>query len=285
MSIYITPQSAIVKSVSGLLKVKDHQGETLSLHETDYINEGEMILFNQDSIFSLTLNNGSEICHRQIKSQPMAYSSTPLTELVINDITTNNIINIIEASRDIKVSGYVKGDIEPNGEIQIDLKNNQYCTHLDLSGHFSIDIPGFILAEHDHITVRYRIKDEKHNIFCTSKVKQYNVMLVGPYIDLTLCPIHVHKQPPSEVANNKVTVKGLAKYQFSENDKVTITINHHQYITRIDTHGYFSLDIDYQDVLAAQQITATLTSYDISGNQSSISTSQPIQYTKDKLSS
>ncbi|WP_298770164.1 Ig-like domain-containing protein [uncultured Shewanella sp.] len=281
MSIYITPHSAIVKSVSGLLKVKDHHGKTLSLHETDYINEGEMLLYNQDSIFSLTLNNGHELCHKRIKTQHERLNTTANTELTIHDITTNNIINIIDASKDINVSGNVEGEINPNGKISIYIKDNQYNTHLDHNGDFNVDIPGFVLAESDHVIARYSIEDKQNNIFCTSKVKQYNVMLVGPYIDLMLYPIHINKQPPSKLKHHKITVKGIAKYQFSEDDKVIITVNHHQYLTRITKQGHFYLDIDYQDILAAKRVTATLTSYDIAGNHSSISTSQPIHYVKE----
>lgn len=39
--------------------------------------------------------------------------------------------------------------------------------------------------------------------------------------------------------------------------------NHHQLRTQIDKQGHFFLDIDYQDILAAKQVSATLISYDI----------------------
>lgn len=280
MSIFIAKQNAIVKSVSGPLKVKDYQGDTLTLNTTDYIHAGEMILFNQDSIFSLILHNGHELSHTQIKKHTIHHrgSSSPIpdTELTISNITPNNIINIIEACNDIRLSGHIRGDIDPKGEITIDIQDNQYKTYLEKSGHFNIDIPGFELATSDHITVSFNAYDNQGFPYYISKVKHYQVMLVGPHIDIILHPINIKHVHNSQSAHKKITVTGIAKYQFSTGDDIIATVNHTLYKTQVLPQGDFSIDISLNDIMAADQITVTLISHDISGNCSEATTSQSI---------
>ncbi|MCL1127958.1 Ig-like domain-containing protein [Shewanella surugensis] len=284
MSIFITKQSAIVKSVSGPLKVKDSQGGTLSLNTTDYIHAGEMILFNQDSIFSLILNNGHELSHTQIKNNAIQHHSSsapiPYTELIIDNITPNNIINILEASNDINVTGYILGDIDPKGEIKIDIQGNQYQTYLEQNGRFDIDIPGFELATSNHITVHFNAYDNRGYPYCVSKIKHYQVMLVGPYIDIVLQPISIKHDHISGSTNKKITVTGMAKYHFSIGDKIIITVNNTLYKTQVLKQGSFSIDILLTDILVSNQVTATLISYDMSGNRSEATINQRINDTE-----
>ncbi|MCL1126115.1 type I secretion C-terminal target domain-containing protein [Shewanella surugensis] len=125
MSTFITKQDAIIKHISGLLKIKDLHGQITPLFTADYINAGEQIFFNDDSEFSLIFDNGEELKSTDIKALLIKEAEesraihpniepTPLSLLNSDDINSDFIQVERSANETLAETHYDSSMIDPH---------------------------------------------------------------------------------------------------------------------------------------------------------------------------
>ncbi|WP_299491996.1 Ig-like domain-containing protein [uncultured Shewanella sp.] len=190
----------------------------------------------------------------------------PTLSITLNNITDNNILNILDVSGNILISGNVFGHFQNGNTVTVNIANNQHYTHLNEQGYFSLNIPGNELALVTQVTAQITTQYEKETLFAHTE-KDYTVELVGPDLQLTLNDVTEDNIINSQEAHSLINITGQVFGDFNLNDQVNLTINNQTYTTHILLEsGYFNTNIQGHDLANDSQIYATVSTTDQAGN-------------------
>ncbi|MEP2279600.1 Ig-like domain-containing protein, partial [Maribacter sp.] len=195
----------------------------------------------------------------------------PVPVLVIDDITSDNILNAAEAAADVAVTGTVTGDFNDGDTVTLTVDGTDYAGTVDALGDFSIDVPGSKLAADPDTTIDGSVSttDAVGNSATATETKTYTVDTAAPAIAINVVAIDDIINAAED--DNPVTISGTT-INVEDGQTVTVTLNGETY-TAIENAGTWSLDIpaaDAQALPANAIITADVS--DLGGNAASQAT-------------
>ncbi|ADV50090.1 Two component regulator three Y domain-containing protein [Cellulophaga algicola DSM 14237] len=106
----------------------------------------------------------------------------PIPTLIINDITSDNVVNIIEASGPISITGVVAGDFNTGDIVSLLINGTTISGAINAAGAFTIAVSGADLSSDSDTTVVGTISstDTAGNVGTGTSNKLYNVDTMAP---------------------------------------------------------------------------------------------------------
>ncbi|WP_156684046.1 Ig-like domain-containing protein, partial [Vibrio sp. UCD-FRSSP16_30] len=105
----------------------------------------------------------------------LADATPPSVEIHVGLLASDNIINSSESSKDVSVVGYVTGEYKQGDEVTVTVDKDTYKGILDGSGHFSIEVPGSVLKDHNSFEARIDTSDLAGNKAHATTTHDYSV--------------------------------------------------------------------------------------------------------------
>ncbi|MGP5543061.1 BapA/Bap/LapF family large adhesin [Psychrobacter celer] len=174
------------------------------------------------------------------------------TQIVIDDLTADNVINSEEAAGNVAITGEVTGDFTAGDSVTVTVNNVTSEGTVNANGTFSVEVAGSDLAADTNVSVSIEATDAAGNVGTATQDKTYNVDTEAP-------------DAPTDVIvsadGSSVTGKGEA------GSNVEITDSNGDVIGEgmVDEDGNFDVDIVPPQV-DGEEIDVTLT--DEAGNTS-----------------
>ncbi|OOF48956.1 hypothetical protein BKK54_09935 [Rodentibacter genomosp. 1] len=201
------------------------------------------------------------------------------TQVTLDNITADNVINAQEAQGTVTISGRVSGEFNTGDQVRIFIDENTFYTrYVDEQGRFSADVPAQQLVNDADKTV-YAVlttTDSAGNTGIIRAEKQYEVDTTAPNADSTqviLDNITADNLINGAEAKGAVTISGRVSGEFNTGDQVRIFIDENTFYTRyVDEQGRFSADVSAQQLVndADKTVYAVLTTTDSAGNTGTI---------------
>ncbi|WP_447553330.1 Ig-like domain-containing protein [Vreelandella sp. EE22] len=115
--------------------------------------------------------------------------SDTTTQIVIDSITDDNIINIAEADRSVQITGRVTGEFSPGDVLNLSVNGGEYSASVGPTGAFSVTVLGSLLASATPPEVAFalRASDAAGNVGVIQASHTYAVDLDTPLI--TIAPL------------------------------------------------------------------------------------------------
>ncbi|SLJ85272.1 BapA/Bap/LapF family large adhesin [Psychrobacter sp. DAB_AL43B] len=210
------------------------------------------------------------------------------TEIIVDNITADNVINAIEAEGNIAITGKVSGDYSEGNTVTIKVNGINYTGKVDFSGNFSIDVPGTgLVADADKfIEVSVAATDAAGNIGTVSSTKDYTVDTDAPTAATTT--VVVDNLTDDNTINKAeseadVAVTGTVSGEFTVGDVVTVMVDGTGYTGTVDINGKFSIDVPGTALVADTDkiIEVSVSATDQAGNIGSVSSTK--DYTVDRI--
>ena len=142
------------------------------------------------------------------------------TEIIVDNVTADNVINAIEAEGTIAVTGSVTGDYSEGDAITITVNGIEYTGVVDLAGKFSIEVPSIeLVADADKtIEVSVTATDVAGNTGTVNTTKEYTVntdeiiAAADNFVDfqITATPLEIKNDTPSDLNKTGFTVVGAS---------------------------------------------------------------------------
>ncbi len=194
----------------------------------------------------------------------------PISTLVIDDVTTDNVVNKTESEGDVIITGTVSGDFTTGDTVTLVINTITTTGTVDALGVFSITVSGSDLALDDDTTIVASISttDTAGNTGITTTDKTYNLELTDPIPTLVIDNITIDNIVNSIEASGNITVTGTVSGDFTTGDTVTLVINGVTETGTIDSSGDFSIVVSGSDLAldADTTVEGSVTTTDTAGN-------------------
>lgn len=203
-------------------------------------------------------------------------NNAPKRNLILNDVTEDNVINAKEARQGhIVLSGQVLGEVAKNDKVRFFLDDNTYYTrHVDENGKFSLNLAIRHLVDDDDNVFKAELISSLGNL---NAVKDYSVDTKVPKLEITLDNVTADNVIDEHEAPGRILLTGRATGEVKAGDKIRIYLDEETFYTRtVDENGYFSLDISANRLIddLDKTLHATMTVTDDAGNMTTAVTSK-----------
>ncbi|WP_333613015.1 BapA/Bap/LapF family large adhesin, partial [Psychrobacter sp.] len=142
------------------------------------------------------------------------------TEIIVDNITADNIINAIEAEGNIAITGTVSRDYSEGDAVTIKVNGIDYAGAVDFAGKFSVEVPGTELVADSDKTIEVSVvaTDKAGNTGIVNTTKNYNVntdeiiAAADNFVDFQLdaTPLEIVNETPSDLNKTGFTVVGAS---------------------------------------------------------------------------
>ncbi|MBO1517809.1 BapA/Bap/LapF family large adhesin [Psychrobacter halodurans] len=174
------------------------------------------------------------------------------TQIAIDEVTADNVINSDEAAGNVTITGTVTGDFTEDDSVTVTVNNVTSAGTVNADGTFSVAVAGSDLAADTNVSVSIEATDAAGNVGTVNQNKTYNVDTEAPD-----APTDVIVSPDG----SSVTGKGEAGSSVEITDPNGDVIGEGM----VDENGNFDVDIVPPQV-DGEEIDVTLT--DEAGNTS-----------------
>ncbi|PKM04346.1 MAG: hypothetical protein CVV16_05240, partial [Gammaproteobacteria bacterium HGW-Gammaproteobacteria-6] len=188
--------------------------------------------------------------------------------VTVDNITADDIINAVEATETITVTGTaVGGDIDEGDVVTMIINGTEYDTTVDAAGNWTVDVAGSDLAADTEFDVVVSSSDAAGNTVDTTGTSTHTVDLVAQAGTVNVDNITADDIINAAEATQTIAVTGTATGgDISEGDTVTMVINGTEYDTTVDAAGNWTVDVAGSDLAADTEFDVVVSSNDAAGN-------------------
>ncbi|WP_165865501.1 Ig-like domain-containing protein, partial [Volucribacter psittacicida] len=142
-------------------------------------------------------------------------TTAPTVTISLDKIAGDDVVNKAESEGDITITGEVSGEFKAGDTVTVSVDGNSYTTTVDAEGHFSVEIPGSVLAGAGTptVTASIRTQDSAGNPGSGSTSRDYTVDVTKPSITVEV---------PENTNDSTPTIKG--ETDAPAGSTVTVTI-------------------------------------------------------------
>jgi large repetitive protein len=192
----------------------------------------------------------------------------PSPTIAIDDVTTDNVLNIAEAGGNVAIIGTTV-DTNVGDTVTLTVNGVSYSGTVDSEGTFSITVSGDDLATDSNVTIDASVTttDEAGNTSMANTTKVYAVDVVAPTLTIAIDDVTPDNVLNITEAGGDVAITGIT-VDANVGDTVTLTVNGVSYSGTVDSEGTFSINVSGADLVADVDATidASVTTTDAAGN-------------------
>ncbi len=213
-------------------------------------------------------------------------TGAPSASVSGNLITADNLVNIAESGlANIALTGALSGEFQVGDIVTIAVNGSNYSGPVDVSGAFSINVPGSALAaDTNHLLeISALVHDIAGNSVTVMATQSYTTDLNAPTASLSLDRVTSDGIVSIAESNSSITLTGTVSGEFNTGDTVSLSVNGNNYSGTVDAAGHYAIAVPGAELVADSDstITASLTTTDSAGNSSTVATART--YTVDTV--
>ena len=191
----------------------------------------------------------------------------PTPSIALDAVSGDDVLNAVEASRRVPVTGTVAGEFRAGDEVRVLLDGAEYVGTLDAEGRFAIDLPGAALALAERVGARVSTADDAGNAAEASTSRAFAVDVTRPAPTLALDPVGGDDVVNAAEAAGEIRIAGaLGGGDFAEGDVVTLSVDGTSTDVAVDANGAFGVGVPGERLARAATVEASATVTDAAGN-------------------
>ncbi|MFP1892866.1 Ig-like domain-containing protein, partial [Lonsdalea quercina] len=204
-------------------------------------------------------------------------TTAPEASITIDDVTSDNTVNIAESAQNQNVTGRVGNDVQVGDTVTVTIGDQSYQTTVTASDNgnvWSVSVPGDVLAGNSQIHAEVTTTDGAGNATTAGADHSYAVDTAAPEASITIDDVTGDNTVNIAESGQNQNVTGRVGNDVQVGDTVTVTIGDQSYqttVTASDNGNVWSVSVP-GDVLAGNNdIHAEVTTTDAAGNPTTAS--------------
>ena len=200
----------------------------------------------------------------------------PVASITLDNVTTDNVLNINEAAGIVAVTGTAGGDIQAGNIITLSVNGTNYTGTVKADHTFSINVPGNMLSADTDLTINASataVTDTAGNSTVATVNHTYTKDLAAPLPTITVNSVTADNILNSDEAASLVTLTGSVNSEVQIGDTVTLMINGTGYTGAVLSSRTYSIVVPGTALRADSdlKIDASVTTADGAGNSATAS--------------
>ncbi|WP_379058840.1 Ig-like domain-containing protein [Pectobacterium brasiliense] len=111
----------------------------------------------------------------------------PIASIAIDNVTSDNVINVSESGQTIAVTGQVGNEVKAGDAITVKVGTETYQTTVNTDGKtWSVNVPGSVLAANGDISASVTTRDTAGNVTTANTNHTYSVDTVAPTASISI---------------------------------------------------------------------------------------------------
>ncbi|WP_296203642.1 Ig-like domain-containing protein [Psychrobacter sp. UBA3962] len=140
-------------------------------------NINQKIISDVFNINNKNINNNAEVVVAAIQPQILAIDPSYVLAVSVDSITGDNVINIVEASQEVVLTGTVAGNYGELISVTVTINDNEYEAKLDSNNAYSVAVSGSDLVADNSVSVAAFAVDSTENTYNGEIEHSYDVQL------------------------------------------------------------------------------------------------------------
>jgi ribosomal 50S subunit-recycling heat shock protein len=248
---------------------------TIAVTTADLIADTDKTIASSVVATDAAGNKGTVIGNTQTYLVDNTAPSSSGTTLIIDAVTTDNIVNVAESQNtNTIVTGKVVGEFTAGDTVTLRIHNTDYSATVAANGTYSVSVlTNDLLADGDKtIAGSIVAHDASGNTGTISATRPYIVDTVAPSSPssaaINVNPVTADNLINAAESNGRVDVTGLVTGEFQSGDVVTLVINNVSYTGTVNSSGVYSINVSGADLAADpdKTIAASVAARDTAGN-------------------
>ncbi|WP_253275140.1 retention module-containing protein, partial [Pectobacterium brasiliense] len=192
----------------------------------------------------------------------------PVASISIDNVTSDNVINVTESGQTIAVTGQVGNEVKVGDAVTVKVGTETYQTTVNTDGKtWSVNVPGSVLAANGDISATVTTRDTAGNTTTANTSHAYDVDTVAPVASISIDNITSDNVINASESGQTIAVTGQVGNEVKAGDAITVTVGTETYQTTVNTDGKtWSVNVPGVVLAANGDISATVTTRDTAGN-------------------
>ncbi|MCL6379573.1 Ig-like domain-containing protein [Pectobacterium brasiliense] len=199
----------------------------------------------------------------------------PVASISIDDVTSDNVINVTESGQTIAVTGKVDNDVKAGDAVTVTVGTETYQTTVNIDGKtWSVNVPGTVLAVNSDISASVTTRDTAGNVTTANTSHAYGVDTVAPVASIAIDNVTSDNVINATESGQAIAVTGKVDNDVKAGDAVTVKVGTETYQTTVNADGKtWSVNVPGSVLAANSDVSATVTTRDTAGNATTANTS------------
>ncbi|MCA5925618.1 Ig-like domain-containing protein [Pectobacterium brasiliense] len=199
----------------------------------------------------------------------------PVASISIDDVTSDNVINVTESGQAIAVTGQVGNEVKAGDAVTVKVGTETYQTTVNADGKtWSVNVPGAVLAANSDVSATVTTRDTAGNVTTANTSHAYGVDTVAPTASITIDNVTSDNVINASESGQTIAVTGKVDSDVKAGDAVTVKVGTETYQTTVNADGKtWSVNVPGSVLAANGDISATVTTRDTAGNITTANTS------------
>nr|WP_236689877.1 Ig-like domain-containing protein [Pectobacterium carotovorum] len=199
----------------------------------------------------------------------------PTASISIDDVTSDNVINVSESGQTIAVTGQVGNEVKAGDAITVTVGSETYQTTVNTDGKtWSVNVPGAVLAANGDISASVTTRDAAGNVTTSNTTHAYSVDTVAPTASISIDNVTSDNVINASESGQTIAVTGKIDNDVKAGDAVTVKVGTETYQTTVNADGKtWSVNVPGSVLVANGDVSASVTTRDTVGNVTTANTS------------
>ncbi|WP_318652928.1 Ig-like domain-containing protein [Pseudomonas sp. PDM18] len=200
----------------------------------------------------------------------MAAPDAASTQLTIDTVAGDDIVNLAESQVQQTISGKASGEFQVGDVVSFKLNGTTYSAAVAADGKWSVQVSGADLAKATSIDATLVAHDAAGNTGLITANHGYTVDTKVKDVELVIDVIAGDDIVNLAESQAQQAISGKATGAFTAGDVVSFELNGTTYSTTVAADGKWSVQVAGADLAKASSIKATLVAHDDVGNVSNV---------------
>ncbi|MBA5603720.1 Ig-like domain-containing protein, partial [Pectobacterium aroidearum] len=198
----------------------------------------------------------------------------PTASISIDDVTSDNVINVAESGQTIAVTGKVVHDVKAGDAVTVKVGTETYQTTVNVDGKtWSVNVPGSVLAANSDVSATVTTRDTAGNVTTANTTHAYGVDTVAPTASISIDDVTSDNVINAAESGQTIAVTGKVDNDVKAGDAVTVKVGTETYLTTVNADGKtWSVNVPGSVLAANSDVSATVTTRDTAGNVTTANT-------------
>ncbi|MER3382620.1 Ig-like domain-containing protein, partial [Pectobacterium aroidearum] len=198
----------------------------------------------------------------------------PTASITIDNVTSDNVINVAESGQTIAVTGKVDHDVKAGDAVTVKVGTETYQTTVNADGKtWSVNVPGSVLAANGDVSATVTTRDAAGNVTTANTTHAYGVDTVAPTASISIDNVTADNVINAAESGQTIAVTGKVDNDVKAGDAVTVKVGTETYQTTVNADGKtWSVNVPGSVLAANSDVSASVTTRDTAGNVTTANT-------------
>ncbi|WP_145951820.1 Ig-like domain-containing protein, partial [Pectobacterium peruviense] len=198
----------------------------------------------------------------------------PTASITIDDVTSDNVINVSESGQTIAVTGKVGNEVKAGDAVTVKVGTETYQTTVNTDGKtWSVNVPGSVLAANGDVSATVTTRDTAGNVTTANTSHAYGVDTVAPVASISIDNVTSDNVINASESKQTIAVTGKVGNEVKAGDAVTVKVGTETYQTTVNPDGKtWSVNVPGSVLASNSDISASVTTRDTAGNATTANT-------------